>query len=140
MDDIVLSGGARIPERELVWRFDTAGGPGGQHANRSATRVELSFDVAQSSAFDETTKERLHERLGPRMVNGVVVVAASDSRSQWRNRAIARKRLAELLEVALRQAPARRATRPSRAARARRLDAKSRRSAIKRLRRPPDPE
>jgi ribosome-associated protein len=140
MDDVTLSSGIVIPERELVWRFDTSGGPGGQHANRSATRVELSFDVERSQAIDGAARDRLLEALGSRLRDGVVTVTAGESRSQWRNRAVARRRLAELLDDALRPRRPRRLTKPTRASKARRLESKRRRSVTKRLRRPPEPE
>ena len=92
MDDLVLADGTVIPDRELAWRFDTSGGPGGQHANRAATRAELSFDIGASSAFDEATRARILGVLGARAKDGVITIAAGDSRSQWSNRAAARRR------------------------------------------------
>jgi ribosome-associated protein len=127
-----------IPAEELQERFDTSGGPGGQHANRSATRVELAFDLAASPSLPEAVKARLLERLGPRAQGGVVRVVAVDSRSQWRNRQAARRRLAALLSEALETSRERRPTRPSAAARVRRLAEKRHRSQAKRRRRPPD--
>jgi ribosome-associated protein len=138
MVDIVLSTGAVIPERELSWRFDTSGGPGGQHANRAATRAEVSFDFANSDALDDRTKQRLADGLGARARDGVVTVAAGESRSQWNNRAAARRRLSDLLDEALRPRRRRRATRPTRGSRARRLETKRQRSETKRLRRRPE--
>ena len=91
-----------IPERELEWSFSTSGGPGGQHANRNATRAELSWDLSASEAVSDATRDRLARRLGSKARRGVVSVAAAESRSQWRNRQIARRRLAELLVDALR--------------------------------------
>lgn len=140
--DAPLSAGRiTIPAAELTWRFDTSGGPGGQHANRSATRVELSWDLANSPSVPDDLRSRILKRLGHRAADGVVRVASGESRSQWRNRAIARGRLAEILEEALAppQAP-RRATKPSRSAKRRRLEAKRRRSQTKQLRRSPRPE
>ncbi|MFH1330440.1 MAG: peptide chain release factor-like protein, partial [Actinomycetota bacterium] len=89
--------GLVIPADELRWRFDTSGGPGGQHANRSATRVELAFDLATSPPVPEAVRARLLERLSPRAPGGVVRVVVDESRSQWRNRQTARRRLAALL-------------------------------------------
>jgi ribosome-associated protein len=130
-----------IPPAELRWRFDPSGGPGGQHANRSSTRVELSFDLASSPSVPADLRERMLQRLGSRAAGGVVSVTVDDSRSQWRNRVIARRRLADLLRDALRpERRARRATKPSRAARQRRLDRKRRRGHLKRMRRRPEPE
>jgi ribosome-associated protein len=125
-----VSANCAIPLDELSWRFTPAGGPGGQHANRSATRAEVSFDVAASPSLDEAQRARLVQRLGP-----VVQVAADDERSQYRNRALALERLRRRLAAALHQPPARRATRPSRGAVERRLQAKQRRSTLKRGRR-----
>lgn len=131
MDDLAV-GRFTIPNDDLEELFTTSGGPGGQHANRSQTAVELRFDVGASEAFPEAEQTLLIDRLGP-----VITVTASDSRSQWRNRAIARERLVERLEVALRPATPRRPTRPSRAARVRRLESKRQQSDKKRMRKRP---
>ncbi len=139
MSDLTLPGGTSVPDAELRWRFGPSGGPGGQHANKSATRAELSLDVAGSAAFDEAAKALLVARLGRRLSGGVVTVVADDSRSQWRNRVTARRRLAALLAEALQPEQPRVATAPSRRARHRRLAAKRARGELKRLRRPPDP-
>ncbi len=136
-DDGVRVRGHTIPASELDWRFEPSGGPGGQHANRSNTRAILEFDVAASSAFDEQTSDRIIERLGARAENGRVRISVDETRSQWRNRAIARRRLAEMLEEALRPRRRRKRTRPTRASRERRIRAKRRRSEKKRLRQPP---
>jgi len=135
-----VTGSIEIPDDELVWRFHTTGGPGGQHANRSHTGVELSFDVTASRAFDDGVRSLLIERLGSRVRDGVVVVGAAESRSQWRNRQSARRRLANLLRDALREEKPRRPTRPSRTARIRRLEQKRARGEVKRLRRRPEAE
>jgi ribosome-associated protein len=121
-----------IPLDEITMRFSPSGGPGGQHANRSNTRVELRFDVAASPSLTEAQRTRLLARLGPD-----VRVVADDERSQTRNRSLATERLAEVLAEALYEPRPRRATRPSRAARQRRLDAKRAQSERKRDRRPP---
>ena len=127
-----------IPGTELTWRFDTSGGPGGQHANRSSTRVTLEWDVGESASLDEGARRRLLVGLGSGAEGGVVRVTAGGSRSQWRNRWTARERLRTLLDGALRPLPpARRATKPSRGARARRLEGKRRRGHVKRMRRRP---
>jgi len=131
MDGIRVKG-HEIPEAELEERFDTPGGPGGQHANRNETAVTVRFDIG-SSSLPEGTRERLVARLGP-----VVETTAGRSRSQWRNRALARKQLAAMLEDALVDAKPRRATRPSRSSREKRLREKRARSEIKRNRRKPD--
>ncbi len=140
MADLYVTEGVVVPGAELRWRFGPTGGPGGQHANRAATRAELSFDLASSAAFDEAAKVVLRERLGRRLSGGVVTVVADETRSQWRNRVTARRRLAALLAEALRPEPPRVATTPPRGARRRRLAAKRARSELKRMRRPPDPE
>jgi ribosome-associated protein len=137
-DDGLRVRGFEIPESELEWRFEPSGGPGGQHANRSNTRAILSFDVMASSVFDDQTRTRIVERLGPRAEDGLVRISVDETRSQWRNRSIARRRLADLLDEALRPRGTRKRTRPTRASRERRLRAKKRRSEKKRLRKPPD--
>lgn len=132
--DLPVTSDIAIPDSELEWRFTTSGGPGGQHANRSATRVEVRFDVTRSTAFDEHTRDRIVDVLGPRVTVGV-----DETRSQWRNRRLAMSRLADLIRGALQPPPPdRRATRPTPAGRRRRLEAKRRRAEVKRARRPPD--
>ena len=123
-----------IPESEIEERFETSGGPGGQHANRSETAVTLRFQIDASSLPDDV-RDRLSRRLGRR-----VEVTASDTRSQWRNREIARDRLTEMLERGLVEPKQRRKTKPTRRARERRLAAKKARSELKRNRRPPSPD
>jgi ribosome-associated protein len=127
-----------IPPHELSWRFSRSSGPGGQGVNTTDSRVELTFDLAESGALPPLLKARALERLGRRLTNGQLTIAASEFRSQLRNRQAARERLAAVLAEAVAAPPrARRATRPSKAAVARRLDDKTRRSKIKRLRRLP---
>jgi ribosome-associated protein len=135
MDDL-RAGDVVIPSEELTWRFSTSGGPGGQHANRSATRVELRFDAAASSALTEEQVERLARHLG----STVVLVVAGETRSQWRNRQTARHRLAQIVAEALRPDPEpRRKTKRPRSADRRRLDDKKARGRTKELRKkPPD--
>jgi ribosome-associated protein len=120
---------------ELTWRFARSGGPGGQHANTSETRVEVRFDVAASPSLGPRQRARLLERLGP-----TVTAVSEDSRSQARNRELALERLRSKLAAGLRVAPPRRPTRPGVAARERRLADKRRRAARKRDRRRPDEE
>ena len=128
-----------IPERELGWRFSRSGGPGGQGVNTTDSRVELLFDVAASTTLTEQQRARVLQRLSNRLVDGVLTVVASEYRSQLRNREAARARLAAMLRAALApDPPTRRPTRPSRAARERRLADKRRRMVIKRLRRTTD--
>lgn len=137
-DDLRVSDRVTIPAGELTWRFSRASGPGGQHVNTTDSRVELSWDLAGSGALPAAVRHRALDRLAGQLVDGVVTVTASARRSQLRNREDARDRLAALVAVAVAPPPpARRPTRPGAAARQRRLDAKSRRSDLKRLRRPP---
>ena len=138
--DLPIGDAFVIPEGELQWSFSTSGGPGGQHANRNATRAELSWDLAASAAVGDEVRARLSRGLGSRMHDGVVSVVAGESRSQWRNRQAARRRLAEMLENALRERRRRIATRPSRSATEDRIKDKRRRGADKRLRKPPEIE
>lgn len=128
----MVTNSVRIPRHELAVSFSASGGPGGQHANKAATRVELSFDVETSSALSETQRERLLAKLGP-----VVRVVADDERSQLRNRTLAEDRLAAKLRDALHVARRRRATQPTRGSQRRRVDAKKQRGETKRYRRPP---
>lgn len=138
---IDVAGRFTIPPGELRWRFDPSGGPGGQHANRSSTRVEVSWDIAASPSIPEDLRARALENLGGRAQAGVVTVTVDDTRSQWRNRVLARRRLAELLAAATGPPQAARTpTRPGASARRRRLEAKRRRAEKKRLRRPPEAE
>ncbi len=135
MDDLRVTETITIPDDELSWTFSPTGGPGGQHANRSSTRAELRFDVATSRAFDDDTRRRIVARLDG---DTEMVVVADDSRSQWRNRQIARRRLAERLTEATRpDPPKRRPTKPSRSARRRPVDEKRARSRTKTLRKSP---
>ena len=125
-----------IPLDELEWRFTGSGGPGGQHANTSNTRVEVRFDVAASPSLGPRQRDRLLERLGP-----VVRAVASDERSQARNRALALERLRSRLAEALRIQRDRRPTAPTTASQQRRLETKRRRGQVKRQRaRPTDEE
>lgn len=131
-DPLVVRDDCRIPLHELEWRFTTSGGPGGQHANKAATRAEVRFDVEGSRALSSAQRRRLRRKLG-----SVVVVAVDETRSQARNRELALERLRDRLAEALREPRRRRPTRPSRAAKERRLEQKRRRSERKRQRRPP---
>lgn len=119
-----------IPRSELQVRFGPSGGPGGQHANKVSTRVEIRFDVVGSPSLGPRQRARLLARLGPE-----VRVAADDERSQARNRQLATERLCARVAAALHVEKPRRPTRPSRAATERRLEEKRRASARKRSRR-----
>ena len=130
-----------IDDDELVERFVRASGPGGQGVNTADSRVQLSFDVAASSALDEAQRDRLLRRLRSRLTGTVVVVVAAEFRSQRQNRAAARERLAALLTAGLAPpAPPRRATRPTRGSVDRRLTNKKRRGETKRQRARPQGE
>jgi ribosome-associated protein len=121
-----------LPLAEIELRFSRSSGPGGQHANTTETRVEALFDVAASGALTDVQKRRVLARTGP-----VLRAVAQDERSQWRNRELAVERVAEQLRTALKLERKRVPTRPSRAAKERRLESKKRRGATKKLRRPP---
>lgn len=128
----------RLPLSELDVRASRAGGPGGQHVNTSSTRVELWWDVAGSRALSEEQRQRLLARLAGRLDRaGRLRVVEGGSRSQLRNRQAATERLTRLVAEALRIPKTRKRTRPSRAAKAARLEAKRRRAAVKRERRRP---
>jgi len=137
-DDLRLADGTIIPGREIELSFARSGGPGGQHVNTSATKVEVRFDVAGSPSLDATQKRRISAALGGRMTDdGVLVLQASEYRSQARNREAALARLRTLLSSALRPPRPRRRTRVPGASKRSRLESKRRRSERKRLRRPP---
>jgi len=118
---------------EVAFRFSRSSGPGGQHAQKSSTRVEALFDVEASAALSEAERRRVLEKLGP-----VVRAIAQDERSQLRNRELATDRIVEQLREAVRVRRPRRATKPTAASRERRLDEKRKQGETKRLRRPPD--
>jgi ribosome-associated protein len=130
-----IAPGISIPRSELVTRATRAGGPGGQHVNTSATRVEVVWNVDRTQAFDDETRARLRARLASRLdAEGNIRVVAADSRSQRQNRTAAEERLAALIARALVVPKRRRPTRPTAAAVRARLDAKRRRSETKRRR------
>src|SRR5579864_6347320 len=122
-----------VPRSEIELRTSRSSGPGGQHAQKSETRVEALFDVEASSALTDAQKRRVVAKAGP-----VLRAVAQDERSQLRNKELATERLVEALREALRVPRKRTPTKPSAAARQRRLDEKKRRGETKRLRRPPD--
>jgi ribosome-associated protein len=133
-DPMILGRHAAIPLSEIVVRASRSSGPGGQHANVTASRIEAVFDVAASASLTDEQKRRVIARTGPR-----VVAVAQDARSQARNRELALERLSSRLTRALAVQRPRRPTRPSDAAVRRRLDAKRRQAVRKSRRRPPDP-
>jgi ribosome-associated protein len=131
-DAIRVTRSVVIPRSEIELRFSRSSGPGGQHAQKSDTRVDARFDVLASTALTDAQKRRVVARAGP-----VLRTVAQDERSQWRNRELAVERLVESLRDALRVERRRVATKPSAQARERRLEDKRRRGQVKRLRRPP---
>ena len=134
-EELVVNRELSIPLSEIELRASRSSGPGGQHANVTASRIEAVFDVESSAALSEAQRQRLRAKLGPR-----VTAVAQDARSQARNRSLALERLRARLAEALRVPKRRRPTRPSRAAKERRLQGKRRRSELKRGRRRPYPE
>jgi len=132
-ESIRVTRSVSIPRSEIELRFSRSSGPGGQHAQKSDTRVEAVFDVEASSALTEAQKRRVLAKAGP-----VLRAVAQDERSQWRNRELALERLADTLRAALKVRRKRKPTKPSKTAVERRLETKRRRAATKRLRRPPD--
>ena len=128
-----LPDGLLVPEGELVEQFSRSSGPGGQGVNTTDSRVQLSLDLATTSALTDPQRQRALERLSTRLVGTVLTVDASEQRSQLRNRTIARERIAALLREALAPPPpSRRPTKRTRGSQRRRLEAKSRRAQIKR--------
>jgi ribosome-associated protein len=132
-ESIQVTRSVSIPRFEIELRFSRSSGPGGQHAQKSDTRVEATFDVEASAALSDAQKRRVIAKAGP-----VLRAVAQDERSQWRNRELATERLVEALREALRVPRKRKPTKPSRAAKERRLEAKKRRGHVKRLRRTVD--
>jgi ribosome-associated protein len=131
-ESIRVTRSVNLPVEEIQLRFSRSSGPGGQHAQRSETRVEAILDIEASSALSEAQKRRVVARAGP-----TLRAVAQDERSQWRNRELALERLVEALREALKMPRKRRPTAPTAASRERRLEQKRRRSEVKRLRRPP---
>jgi ribosome-associated protein len=135
-DDVRVSERLTIPAAELAWRFSRSSGPGGQGVNTTDSRVELSWDLLGSQLLPPVLKERATQRLGNRLVQGVLTVTASEQRSQLRNREAAAARLSALVASAIAPPPrVRRATRPSKGSVERRISAKKRRGETKRNRR-----
>jgi ribosome-associated protein len=131
-DELRINRGLSLPLAEIELRTSRSSGPGGQHANVTASRVEAVFDVERSQALDEAQRARLLERLGP-----VVSAVAQDARGQARNRELALQRLAQKIAGGLRVQRKRRPTRPTRASKQRRLDQKRRAGERKKTRRRP---
>lgn len=146
MDDLHITpgpgapGGLVIPAGELMEKFTHASGPGGQGVNTTDSRVQLSLDLATTTALNDTQRERVLARLEPRLAGTVLTISAAEERSQRRNRVAARERLATLLREAVTPPKVRRPTRRTRASQRRRLVAKRMRSEIKQNRKRPSPE
>lgn len=131
-DVIYINTTLAVPESELQFRFSTGGGPGGQHVNKTATRVTLLYDVATSPSLDEETRRRLLDRLAGRLNRrGVLHIDVQESRSQWQNRSTALARFQKILAEALEEQVERRPTRPTKQSREERLEEKRRRSTVK---------
>ncbi|HUR73061.1 MAG TPA: alternative ribosome rescue aminoacyl-tRNA hydrolase ArfB [Sporichthya sp.] len=139
MPEALRVGSVTIPEKDLTWRFSRSSGPGGQGVNTADSRVELVFDLANSEAFSPALHQRAMERLANKLIDGTVVVVASENRSQLRNREAAGERLVAILTEATAPPPKpRRPTKPTKGSTERRLDEKTRRSRTKQLRRSTD--
>ena len=135
MDDLRVGSRLTIPVGELDFRFARAGGPGGQHVNKSSTKVELRWDVRGSAALSEGQRAMILQRLGGRIdETGLLRLSVQETRSQHRNRELAMERLAELVAGALKPQKKRRATRPSKGVKERRLKQKRQRSETKKRR------
>jgi len=137
-DDLYINDDLTIPHYELWFTATTSGGPGGQHANKTASRVTLHFAPEQSSVLSPWQKDRLMRRLASRITNdGVLQISAGDERSQHRNRELTRERMADVIREGLRRPKRRKRTRPSLGAKRRRLEHKRQRSEIKKSRKNP---
>ncbi|MFC0314212.1 alternative ribosome rescue aminoacyl-tRNA hydrolase ArfB [Gordonia phosphorivorans] len=143
MDDLLIAPGPgaphglRVPASELIEQFSRSSGPGGQGVNTTDSRVQLSLDLATTTALDEAQRARVLRMLASRLDGSVLTIAASPERAQRRNRVAARQRLADLLRESVAPEIPRRPTRPTRGSQRRRLDAKTRRGAVKANRRRP---
>ena len=144
MDDLRIPAGPGcprglvVPAGELIERFSHASGPGGQGVNTADSRVQLSLDLGSTTALNDKQRERALSVLGERLTGTNLTITAAEHRSQRRNRAAARERLGEILRASLVPPTPRRPTKPTRASKLRRLDAKKRRSELKARRRRPD--
>jgi ribosome-associated protein len=134
--DLPVDGALVVPAAALSWRFSRSSGPGGQGVNTADSRVELSLAPLQLPGLTDAQRTRLAQRLGNRLVDGMLTIAASEHRQQLRNRQAARERLAAVLRAALAPPPAaRRRTKPTRGSQERRIQAKKQRGELKRSRR-----
>lgn len=132
--------GLVVPATELQEQFSHASGPGGQGVNTTDSRVQLSLDLATTTALDEAQRARVVADLSAKLAGTVLTITAAEQRSQRQNRRAARERLAAVLREAVAPAVERRATRPTKGSRRRRLEAKRRRAMLKQSRRPPGSE
>lgn len=128
----------QIPESEMTWRFSRSSGPGGQSVNTTDSRVELIWDLSNTAALTKTQRDRALAHLASRLTDGVLTIAASEYKSQHRNRDAAKMRLDALVSEAIKPPRKRRATRPTKGSQRRRIEAKKRRGETKRLRQRPD--
>jgi ribosome-associated protein len=134
--DLQVTGAVVVPAAAMSWRFSRSSGPGGQGVNTADSRVELSVAPAEIPGLTEHQRQRLTHRLGNRLVDGVLTIAASEHRQQLRNRQAARERLAAVLRAALAPPPpSRRRTTPTRGSQERRIEAKKHRGQLKKQRR-----
>lgn len=134
--DLPLTGSLSVPAAALAWRFSRSSGPGGQGVNTADSRVELSVRPLDIPGLTEPQQRRLTQRLGARLVDGVLTIAASEHRQQLRNRQAARERMGAVLRAALAAPPpARRRTKPTRGSQERRIEAKKQRGQLKKQRR-----
>jgi ribosome-associated protein len=134
--DLPVTDGLVVPAAALAWRFSRSSGPGGQGVNTADSRVELSVAPLELPGLTDAQRARLADRLGGRLVDGVLTLAASEHRQQLRNRQAARDRLAAVLRAALAPPPpTRRRTKPTKGSQQRRIESKKRRGELKRLRR-----
>jgi ribosome-associated protein len=139
--DLEVTPALTIPATELGWRFSRSSGPGGQHVNTSDSRVQVSWSIAESAVLSDEQRALLLERLNRRLTAGVLTVAASEQRSQLRNREIALVKLADLVSAGLApDSPKRRPTKPTRGSGRRHMAAKTQRSATKQQRQRPSAE
>jgi ribosome-associated protein len=133
--DLAVTGSLVVPAAALNWRFSRSSGPGGQGVNTADSRVELSVAPLDLPSLTDAQRQRLAARLGPRLVDGVLTIAASEHRQQLRNRQAARERLAAVLRAALAPPPpSRRRTKPTRGSQERRIEAKKQRGQLKKQR------
>ena len=123
--DLIINPGLVIPSKELYWRFSRSSGSGGQHINKTDTRVNLSFDIEKSKALTSYQKHQVKKRLRNQIINATITVVTQEHRSQYKNRKLALLRLREILAKALEPTPkARKATKPTKSSQRRRIDSK----------------